>query len=172
MLNSNEPIKVAYLQKLANQWILNDALVTEMANNCFSDSMKNKLWSFEKVRNVLIEKKKRYEQQKIYFYYISLNILVIQKCKRTAKLSMFRLDFWKKGVCSKFATKTLYWDRFWVRECIFKLLWELQVTRDWLCKRDIAETSLKRLLLLIIFKSSHRSCSVEKGVFKNFTGKH
>ena len=74
--------------------MLNDALVTEMANNCFSDSMKNKFWSFEKVRNVLIEKKKkRYEQQKIYFYYISLNILVIQKCKRTAKLSMFRLDF-------------------------------------------------------------------------------
>ena len=136
-------------------------------------------WQHEKQTLVVWEskecpnrKKKRYEQQKIYFYYISLNILVIQKCKRTAKLSMFRLDFWKKGVCSKFATKTLYWDRFWVRECIFKLLWELQVTRDWLCKRDIAETSLKRLLLLIIFKSSHRSCSVEKGVFKNFTGKH
>ena len=57
MLNSNKPIKVVHLQKLANQWMLNDALVTEMANNCFSDSMKSKLWSFEKVRNVLIEKK-------------------------------------------------------------------------------------------------------------------
>ena len=54
--------------------MLNDALATEMANNCFSDSMKSKLWSFEKVRNVLIEKKMRYEQQKIYFNYISLNI--------------------------------------------------------------------------------------------------
>ena len=51
-------------------------------------------------------------------------------------------------------------------------LWELQVGRDWLCVRDIAETSLNRLLLFLILKSSHRSCSVEKGVLKNFKGKH
>ena len=51
-------------------------------------------------------------------------------------------------------------------------LWELQVTRDWLYVRNIAETSLNRLLLILILKSSHRSYSVEKGILKNFTGKH
>ena len=38
MLNSNEPIKVAHLQKLANQSMLNDALVIELA---FSERKKN-----------------------------------------------------------------------------------------------------------------------------------
>ena len=33
VLNSNEPIKVAHLQKLANQSMLNGALVIEMVNN-------------------------------------------------------------------------------------------------------------------------------------------
>ena len=33
VLNSNEPIKVAHLQKLANQSMLNRALVIEMVNN-------------------------------------------------------------------------------------------------------------------------------------------
>ena len=51
-------------------------------------------------------------------------------------------------------------------------LWELQVIRDWLCVRVIAETYLNRLLLFLILKSSHRSYSVGKGVLKNFTGKH
>ena len=41
MLNSNEPIRVAHLQKLANQSLLNDALVIEMVNNSFSESKKN-----------------------------------------------------------------------------------------------------------------------------------
>ena len=41
MLNSNEPIKVAHLQKLANQSPLNGALVMEMANNSFSEIKKN-----------------------------------------------------------------------------------------------------------------------------------
>ena len=41
MLNSNEPIKVARLQKLANQSMLNSALVIEMVNNSFSESKKN-----------------------------------------------------------------------------------------------------------------------------------
>ena len=40
--------------------------------------------------------------------------------------------------------------------------------RDWLCLRDIAETSLNRLLLLLILKSSHRGCSLEKITVKNF----
>ena len=51
-------------------------------------------------------------------------------------------------------------------------LWKLHVIRDWLCARDITETSLNRLLLFLILKSSHRSYSVGKGVLKNFTGKH
>ena len=41
MLNSNEPIKVAHLQKLANQSMLNGELVTEMFNHSFSESKKN-----------------------------------------------------------------------------------------------------------------------------------
>ena len=41
MFNSNEPIKVAYLQKLANQSLLNGALVMEIVNNSFSESKKN-----------------------------------------------------------------------------------------------------------------------------------
>ena len=57
MLNSNEPIKVAHLQKLANQSILNDTVVMGMANNSWKRKWKQeKLWSFEKVWNVLIEK--------------------------------------------------------------------------------------------------------------------
>ena len=38
MLNSNEIIKVPHLQKLANQSMLNGALVIEMINNSFSES--------------------------------------------------------------------------------------------------------------------------------------
>ena len=39
---SNEPIKVADLQELANQLMLNGALVIEMVNNSsFSESKKN-----------------------------------------------------------------------------------------------------------------------------------
>ena len=42
MSNSNEPIKVAHLQKLANQSVLNGALVIKKwLNNSFSDSKKN-----------------------------------------------------------------------------------------------------------------------------------
>ena len=40
-VNSNEPIKVAHLQKLANQSMLNVALLIEMVNNSFSESKKN-----------------------------------------------------------------------------------------------------------------------------------
>ena len=38
MLNSNEPIKVAHPQKLANQSMLNGALVIEMVNISSSES--------------------------------------------------------------------------------------------------------------------------------------
>ena len=41
MLNSNEPIKVSHLQKLANQSILNGALVIEMVYNSFNESKEN-----------------------------------------------------------------------------------------------------------------------------------
>ena len=60
----------------------------------------------------------------------------------------------------------------WIQFQISLSFWELQVTRDCLGVRDIAETSLNRLLLLLILKSSHRVCSIEKGALKNFTGKH
>ena len=54
MLISNKPIEVADLQKSANQLMLNGALVTEMVNNSLSESKKtNKLWSFDKARDVL-----------------------------------------------------------------------------------------------------------------------
>ena len=41
MFKSNEPIKVAHLQKLANQSLLNGTLVIEMINNSFSERKKN-----------------------------------------------------------------------------------------------------------------------------------
>ena len=41
MLNSDEPITVSQLQKLANQLMLNGALVIKMVNNFFSESKKN-----------------------------------------------------------------------------------------------------------------------------------
>ena len=41
MLNSNEPMKVARLTKLANQAIWNSAFVIEMINNSFSESKKH-----------------------------------------------------------------------------------------------------------------------------------
>ena len=41
MLNSNGPINVAHLLKLANQSKLNDKLLTEMVNNSFSEINKN-----------------------------------------------------------------------------------------------------------------------------------
>ena len=41
MFNSNEPIKVAHLQKLANQSLLNGALVMEIVNNSFSENKRN-----------------------------------------------------------------------------------------------------------------------------------
>ena len=49
-LNSNEPIKAAHLQKLANESVLNGALMIEKwLNNSFSES--KKLLLFDKVTN-------------------------------------------------------------------------------------------------------------------------
>ena len=38
---------------------------------------------------------------------------------KTAKLLMLRSDFRKKGVCSKSATKMLYWNKFLVSDAAF-----------------------------------------------------
>ena len=40
MLNSNEPVKVDLLQKLANQSMLNGTFLIEMVNNSFSETKK------------------------------------------------------------------------------------------------------------------------------------
>ena len=53
--NSNEPIKVSHLQKLANQSILNGALEIEIVNNSFSESKK----SLDNARDVLVKKTNR-----------------------------------------------------------------------------------------------------------------
>ena len=87
---------------------------------------------------------------------------------------MFRSDFRKREFVLNLLQKHSSEQGFgkWMDFQISLSLWELQIIRDWLCVRDIGETSLNRLLLLLILKSSHRSCSVEKGALKNFTGKH
>ena len=41
MFETNQPIKVIHLQKLANQSILNGALVIEIVSNSFNRSKKN-----------------------------------------------------------------------------------------------------------------------------------
>ena len=87
---------------------------------------------------------------------------------------MFRSDLRKKGVCSKSVTKMLYWNKFLVSECIFKLVCHCESCRlsEIRFASEIAETSLNRLLLFLILKSTHLSYSVEKDVLKTFTGKH
>ena len=52
-VNFYEPVKVADLQKLLNQLMLNGALVIEIVNNSLSESKKN----FDKARNILIKTK-------------------------------------------------------------------------------------------------------------------
>ena len=56
IFNSNEPAKVACLQKLGNQAMLNGALLIEMLNNYFKKKQE-KLWSFDKAKNVVVKKK-------------------------------------------------------------------------------------------------------------------
>ena len=41
MFKTNESVKVIHLQKLANQLMLNGALVIEIVSNFFSESKKN-----------------------------------------------------------------------------------------------------------------------------------
>ena len=40
MINSNKPVKVDLLQKLANQSMLNGTFLIEMVNNSFSETKK------------------------------------------------------------------------------------------------------------------------------------
>ena len=72
MLNSNEPIKAAHLQKLANQSMLNDELVIVIVNNSFSKSKK----SFGRLikRGTFCSKKIEIWAVKNIFYQILLNI--------------------------------------------------------------------------------------------------
>ena len=88
-----------------------------------------------------------------------------------------KFDIRKKEVCSKSVIKTFYGSKFLVSEYIFKLVYHCEGSRwsEICCARDIAKKSWNRLLLLVILKSSHPRCTVEKGVLKiftNFTGKH
>ena len=55
MFISNEPIKVAYVQKLSNQSMLNGALVIEMVNNSFNESKKN----FSRLKNQKLSNEKK-----------------------------------------------------------------------------------------------------------------
>ena len=93
---------------------------------------------------------------------------------------MLKSNFRKKEVFSKSVTKTLYGSKFLVSEYIFKLAYHCEGSRwsEIFCARTIAKSSLIRLLLLLILKSSYPRCTVEKGVkkrcknFTNFKGKH
>ena len=77
--------------------MLNNDLAREMIN-----LEKEKRGLFDKVKNVVAKRQRTL-----------LNIYVIKKCKRTAKLLMFRLDLRKMGVCSKSVTETLYQNNMW-----------------------------------------------------------
>ena len=87
---------------------------------------------------------------------------------------MFRPDFRKKGICSKFVTKKLYQDKVLVSEPIFKLFCHrkscgyqrLVVWKTYRWNID------EQTLLLLILKSSHRSCCIKKDSLKSFIGKH
>ena len=83
------------------------------------------------------------------------------------------IDHWKKEVCFKFVTKTLYWNKYLVSEYIFKLVYHCESSRwsEISCARDIAKKakkSLNRLLQLLILKSSYPRCTIEKVFLKNF----
>ena len=63
----------------------------EMVKSSFSEN--KKLWSFENTWNVLILKNWDIASEK----YISLNIEVIRKCKRTGMLMIFGTNFWRRN---------------------------------------------------------------------------
>ena len=119
MLISNKPIKVAHLQKLANQPMVNGALGND--NNSFSES--NKICSFDETRNVLIEKNQIKIRGAKNLFPLQFDIyLSYSEVQKNRKLIMFRSDFSKYKICSKFFTKTLYGNMFLVSVYIFKLV--------------------------------------------------
>ena len=158
MFKIKEPIKVNHLQKLANQSMMNDALVIEVISNSFSESEKN----FVCMKNIFPLEFTKY-----------LSYSQVQKNSKVVNAQIRSLR-----VCSKSVTETLYGNKFFVSECIFKYslsLRELQVIRDQLGVRGIPEKSLNRMLLLLVLKTSHRRCSVKKRALENlasFTGKY
>ena len=81
LLISNEAIKVAHLEKLANQLMVNGALVIEMVAILLLKA--RKFWSFDEVRNILIKKNERkIWAVKILFslnFVIYLSYSVVQK---------------------------------------------------------------------------------------------
>ena len=81
LLISNEAIKVAHLEKLANQLMVNGTLVIEMVAILLLKA--RKFWSFDEVRNILIKKNERkIWAVKILFslnFVIYLSYSVVQK---------------------------------------------------------------------------------------------
>ena len=64
MFKINEPIKVIHLQKLANQSMLNDALVIEVVSSSFSESKKNmkNIFPLEFIRYLSYSERQRTEK--------------------------------------------------------------------------------------------------------------
>ena len=97
MYNSNELIKVAHLQKLTNQSLLNGALVMEMVNNSFSESKKN----FGR----LIKRKKFYSKKIKIWKYTSTRFCSEQHFGRwmhfQLSLSLWELQVIKDLLCVK-----------------------------------------------------------------------
>ena len=151
ILTWNGPIKVADLQKLASQLMLNDALMIEMVNNTFSES-KKKLWSFDKARNVIIKTK----------------IEIVRAVKNVSTISQDRKG---GGLVLNLLWKCCIVASFWQVNA-FKIslsLWELQVIRNWLCVRDITETSLNRFVTVAFLKKQPRDLLCRKSCFQEST---
>ena len=94
MLNSNEPIKVAQFQKLANQSMLNGALVIEMTYNSFSESKENlgRLISKDRFNR---QKTRDMGSEKYISTRFRVTAKLIRSAKEQRKLLMFRSDFRK-----------------------------------------------------------------------------
>ena len=118
MLNSNDPIEVALLQKLANQSVLNCTLVIEMVDNSFSEIKKN-FGRLIKWGMFLWRKKNEIWAVKNTFLLDFANSLFRSE-KRN--LLMFRSDFSRWGVRSKSIIKMPYGNQFLISQCIFKLV--------------------------------------------------
>ena len=147
ILTSNGPIKVADLQKLASQLMLNDALMIEMVDS----ESKKKLWSFDKARNVIIKTK----------------IEIVRAVKNVSTISQDR----KGGLVLNLLWKCCIVASFWQVNA-FKIslsLWELQVIRNWLCVRDITETSLNRFVTVAFLKKQPPDLLCRKSCFQEST---